>query len=129
MSWGRRAARLSEPEQLPGLAAVLRPHCARSGRWATEAREGEAMGEPAAVVVGIDVAKAALDVAVRPSREQRQLSHDAVGWGELVAWLPVVQPQVIVLEATGGYEMPVVAAWGLAGLPVAVVNPRQVHDF
>jgi transposase len=87
------------------------------------------MGEPEAAVVGIDVAKAALDVAVRPSREQRQLPHDAAGIAELVAWLQELQPQVIVLEATGGYEALVVAAVGLADLPVAVVNPRQVRDF
>jgi transposase len=87
------------------------------------------MREPAAVVVGIDVAKAALDVAVYPSREQRQLATDAAGVAELVAWLQVVQPQVIVLAATGGSEAPVVAAVGLASLPVAVVNPRLVRDF
>ncbi len=87
------------------------------------------MSEPDAVVVGIDVAKMALDVAVRPRREQRELRNDAEGIAELVAWLQVVHPEVIVLEATGGYEAPVVAALGLAGLPVAVVNPRQVRDF
>jgi transposase len=87
------------------------------------------MSEPEAVVVGIDVAKMALDVAVRPRREQRELRNDAEGIAELVAWLQVVHPEVIVLEATGGYEAPVVAALGLAGLPVAVVNPRQVRDF
>src|SRR5260221_85121 len=91
--------------------------------------EGEAMSEPDAVVVGIDVAKMALDVAVRPRREQRQLSNDAAGMAELVAWLQAVHPEVIVLEATGGYEAPVGAALGLAGLPVAVVNPRQVRNF
>ncbi|HEV2458162.1 MAG TPA: IS110 family transposase, partial [Ktedonobacterales bacterium] len=87
------------------------------------------MREPDAGVVGIDVAKAALDVAVRPRREERQLPNDTAGVAELVAWLQTIQPEVIVLEATGGYEAPVVAALGLAGLPVAVVNPRQVRDF
>jgi transposase len=87
------------------------------------------MSEPEAVVVGIDVAKTALDVAVRPSREERHLPNAAAGMAEIVAWLQVVNPQVIVLEATGGYEALVVAALGLADLPVAVVNPRQVRDF
>lgn len=89
------------------------------------------MNEPAEVVVGIDVAKAALDVAVRPSGEQRHLSHDAAGIAELVGWLQSLrpQPQLLVLEATGGYEAPLVAELGVTGLPVAVVNPRQVRDF
>jgi transposase len=87
------------------------------------------MSEFEAVVVGIDVAKAALDVAVRPDRAERHLPNDAQGIAEIVAWLQGIHPQVIVLEATGGYEAPVVAELCLAGLPVAVVNPRQVRDF
>jgi transposase len=87
------------------------------------------MNEPAEVVVGIDVAKAALDVAVRPSGEQRHLSHDAAEIAELVGWLQSLRPQLLVVEATGGYEAPLVAELGVAGLPVAVVNPRQVRDF
>ncbi len=81
------------------------------------------------VVVGIDVAKARLDLAVRPSGEQRQVSNDASGIAEVVTYLQEVAPQVIVLEATGGYEVPVVAELGTAGLAVAVVTPRQVRDF
>lgn len=81
------------------------------------------------VVVGIDVAKARLDLAVRPSGEQRQVSNDASGIAEVVTYLHELAPQVIVLEATGGYEVPVVAELGTAGLAVAVVNPRQVRDF
>lgn len=87
------------------------------------------MNAPEDVVVGIDVAKATLDVAVRPSGEVRQLSNEAAGIAEVVEWLQRVRPQLIVLEATGGYEAPLVAALGLASLPVAVVNPRQVRDF
>ncbi len=87
------------------------------------------MSEFEAVVVGIDVAKAALDVAVRPDRAERHLPNDAQGIAEIVAWLQGIHPQVIVLAATGGYEAPVVAELCLAGLPVAVVNPRQVRDF
>jgi transposase len=87
------------------------------------------MTAPEDVIVGIDVAKAALDVAVRPSGDVRQLGNDAVGIAAVVAWLQRVHPQLIVLEATGGYEAALVAALGLASLPVAVVNPRQVRDF
>lgn len=87
------------------------------------------MSEPQDVVVGIDVAKAGLDVAVRPSGEERHLANDPVGIGEAVVWLQTVHPQLIVVEATGGYEAPLVAELGIAHLPVAVVNPRQVRDF
>jgi transposase len=81
------------------------------------------------VIVGIDVAKASLDIAVRPSGEQRRLDNDAAGIAEVVAWLRATGPHLIVAEATGGYEAPLVAELGLAGLPIAVVNPRQVRDF
>jgi transposase len=80
------------------------------------------------VVVGIAVANARVDRAVRPSGEQRQGSHDASGIAEVVTSLQELAPQVIVLEATGGYDVPVVAELGTAGLAVAVVTPRQVRD-
>jgi transposase len=87
------------------------------------------MSESEDVVVGIDVAKAALDVAVRPSGEERHLANDAAGIADAVEWLQTVHPRLIVVEATGGYETPLVAELGIAHLPVAVVNPRQVRDF
>ncbi len=87
------------------------------------------MNEAEDVAVGIDVAKATLDVAIRPSGEERQVANDPAGIAVVVAWLQSVQPSVIVVEATGGYEAPVVAELGVAGLRVAVVNPRQVRDF
>jgi transposase len=87
------------------------------------------MSDPKDMAVGIDVAKAALDVAVRPSGEERHLANDAAGIADIVGWMQALSPQVIVVEATGGYEAPLVAELGIAGLPVAVVNPRQVRDF
>lgn len=61
-------------------------------------------------MVGIDVAKASLDVAVRPSGEQRRLDNDAAGTTEVVAWLQASGPRgLIVAEATGGYAAPLVA--------------------
>src|SRR5258707_965904 len=87
------------------------------------------MKEAEEVIVGIDVAKASLDVAVRPSGEQRRLDNDAAGIAQAVAWLRAIGAQLIVAEATGGYEAPLVAELGLAALPVVVVNPRQVRDF
>ena len=79
--------------------------------------------------IGIDVAKAQLDVAVRPSGEQWVSATDPASLDELVGRLQALHPELIVLEATGGREAPAVAALAAAGLPVAVVNPRQVRDF
>jgi transposase len=87
------------------------------------------MSEREVVIVGIDVAKAWLDVAVRPSGEQRRLDNDPAGIAATVAWLQMVGPHLIVVEATGGYEAPLVGELGIAQLPIAVVNPRQVRDF
>jgi transposase len=80
--------------------------------------------------VGIDVAKRQLDVVERPSGEHWATGNDAAGVATLVERLRATGPiGLIVLEATGGYEIPVVAALTAAGLPVVVVNPRQVRDF
>ncbi|MPY88764.1 MAG: transposase, partial [Luteitalea sp.] len=75
--------------------------------------------------VGIDVAKAHLDVAVRSAASTRwRVSYDDVGVADLVARLHALAPTLVVLEATGGDETPVATALALAGLPVAVINPR-----
>lgn len=79
--------------------------------------------------VGIDVAKAQLDIAMRPSGERWAIANDDLGITALVVRLQAVQPTLIVLEATGGYQRAVVAALAAAALPVVVVNPRQVRDF
>jgi transposase len=81
------------------------------------------------VFVGIDVAKAHLDIALRPSAEGWRVANDDAGIAPLVGRLQDLQPALIVLEATGGLEMPVTAALTAAGLPVVVVNPRQARDF
>lgn len=79
--------------------------------------------------VGIDVSKAWLDVAVRPSGEMWKVANDESGFAELVEKLKAVGPTVVVMEATGGYQAPAAAALSVAGFVVAVVNPRQVRDF
>jgi transposase len=81
------------------------------------------------MVVGIDVAKAELVVAVRPTGETWAVTNDEPGAAALAARLQREVPEFVVLEATGGYELLAVAALAAAGLPVAVVNPRQVRDF
>jgi transposase len=79
--------------------------------------------------IGIDVARASLGVASRPDGESWRVANNAVGIAALLARLVDLRPSLIVLEATGGLELPVVAALGSAGLPVVAVNPRQVRDF
>ncbi|MCH7978181.1 MAG: IS110 family transposase [Acidobacteria bacterium] len=79
--------------------------------------------------IGIDVAKAHLDIAVHPSGEVWQVAHDTQGVTNLVAQLAELAPTLVVLEATGGLEMSLVGDLACAQLPVVVVNPRQVRDF
>jgi transposase len=92
-----------------------------------------------AVFVGIDVAKGHLDVHLLPAGTAPadaddagtawRTTNDDAGIADLVARLTAAAPALIVLEATGGYQNPAVAALGAAGLPVAVVNPRQARRF
>jgi transposase len=86
------------------------------------------MTEPT-TFVGIDVSKAHLDVALRPSGADFRVANDPAGLAEMVARLTPLSPALVVLEATGGYEIPAVGACQAAGLPVAAVNPRQARDF
>ena len=86
--------------------------------------------------VGIDVAKARLDLAVRraddPPTDARaawSVPHDEAGIAQLVARLTPLAPTLVVREATGGLELPVAAALTVANVPVAIVNPRQVKAF
>lgn len=87
------------------------------------------MGEGKASFVGIDVAKATLEVALRPTGECWQVTNNGQGITELCRRLLEVRPDLVVLEATGGLERLAVAELAHAGLPVVVVNPRQAHDF
>jgi transposase len=79
--------------------------------------------------VGIDVAKAELVVSLLPSAERFTVDNEERGVRTLVERLRSDTPTLIVLEATGGYELLAVAALAAAALPVVVVNPRQVRDF
>jgi transposase len=83
----------------------------------------------AAVVVGIDIAKAELAVAVYPRGAAWTVPHTEAGIRTLTARLQPLTPTLVVCEATGGLETPLVGALAAAGLPVVVVNPRQVRDF
>ena len=87
------------------------------------------MKEKSRLFVGIDVSKDRLDVAVRPTGEAWQVSHDSRGISGLVERLGELAPQLVVLEATGGMEMALAGELAASKLAVAVVNPRHVRDF
>lgn len=81
------------------------------------------------VFVGIDVSKDRLDVHLLPSGEAFAVCRDGQGLDHLTHRLREARPALIVLEATGGFEITVAAAVAGAGLPLAVVNPRQIRAF
>ena len=87
------------------------------------------MATPADVGVGIDVAKAQLDVAVEPTGATWTVPRSQGGLRRLQGQLQALRPTRIVLEASGGYEWLVVETLAAVGLPVVRVNPRQTHDF
>ena len=79
--------------------------------------------------VGIDVAKAWVAVAVRPTGRAGRVNYEDDAVAALVAQLQKMEPAAVILESIGGLETSLVAALATAALPVAVVNPRQVRDF
>jgi len=110
---------LHKPEQLPGL---IKP---ASQGWAM--KEKRLMMEE--TYVGVDIAKNTLDVAVSNSKKAQQFGNDDDGISCAVSYITGQKPTGIILEATGGLEIPLAAALQAACLPVAIVNPRQVRDF
>lgn len=107
------------------VARAKSSNVARTGRGSAH-RGGVPMGD---VFVGVDVSKSRLDVVVRPSGEIWRFSNDEAGFATLVERLKPLEPRLVVMEATGGYQAPAVGALTVAGIAVAVVNPRQVRDF
>ncbi len=87
------------------------------------------MTTTADIYVGIDVAKTHLDVSLLPLGERSRIGYTDAHIADLVGRLQALAPQVIVIEASGGYESVVATALAAVGLPVAIVNPRQVRDF
>ena len=80
------------------------------------------------VFVGIDISKAQLDLALRPEGQFSAPNNEA-GFAQVLERLNAVHPTLVVLEATGGLEIPLTGVLAAAGVPVVVVNPRQVRDF
>lgn len=87
------------------------------------------MNHNSASFIGIDVSKAHLDIAVRPSGECWQVDNNTEGIEQLVCRLQPLEPQLIVMEATGGLEMACAGALAAQQLPIAIINPRQARDF
>ena len=81
------------------------------------------------VYAGIDVAKDKLDIAVHSSEQRWDFANDDEGIKQAVSCLRELSPALVVLEATGGIELPIAASLAVAGMPVAIVNPRQARDF
>lgn len=80
-------------------------------------------------VIGIDVSKSCLDSASAAGGHRRTCEYSPEGVAQLLDWLAPLRPRLVCLEATGGLERHLVSALHLRGIPVAVVNPRQVRDF
>lgn len=93
----------------------------------TQGPTGDPVGSP--TFVGIDVGKTQLEIAVTPSGAHWQSETTASALRALATRLVRLQPQLIVLEATGGYEVPVLGALALAELPVSLVAPSRVRAF
>lgn len=87
------------------------------------------MHESDQVFVGIDVSKAHLDVAVHDEPEVRRIMNDEPGIESLVSQLVALHPVLVVMEATGGFEMPAAVALAAAQVSLVIANPRQTRDF
>jgi transposase len=114
----------------PSTGSSRNPN-SRLGRTSSPHSQGRVMEQPptSPSFVGIDVSKDRLDVHVRPSGLIFAVARDGKGLEQLTAQIRDLAPALIVLEATGGFEITVAAALASAGLPLAVVNPRQIRDF
>jgi transposase len=114
----------------PSTGSTENPN-SRLGRESSPHSQGRVMGQPPAPpnFVGIDVSKDRLDVHVRPSGQSFAVTRDGKALEQLTTQICDLAPALIVLEATGGFETTVAAALAGAGLPLAVVNPRQIRDF
>jgi len=119
------------PARLAGARTVTRPPRPHgsAGAWARADLFGDPARTASALWIGIDVAKDHLDVHVRPTGLAFRVANDEAGITDLVGRLRELPPTALVLEATGGYEIPVVAALAAAGFAPAVVNPRQARRF
>lgn len=87
------------------------------------------MNSNTAIYVGIDVSKATLDVATYPTGEYMSVENSESGIASLLKYLQGRKPALVVMEATGGYQMLAASTLADAGIPVSVMNPKHVRDF
>ena len=115
----------------PSTRTLSNPNSRQGRLKASPYSQGRVMEQSSSstVFVGIDVAKSQLDVHARPAGETFAVSRDGAGLAALTERLAGLAPRLIVLEATGGFEATVAATLSAAGLPLVVVNPRQIRDF
>ena len=78
---------------------------------------------------GIDTTKDRLDVVIIPNSQHQSFANNEEGCEQLASWLGEISPTLIAIEAAGGYEMVAVSILSTAGLPIVVVNPRQVRNY
>jgi transposase len=109
------------------LVVPSNPNGRRGRRARSPIRQGRVAMDM--ITVGIDVSKDRLDVAVCPSGEAFVVERDAAGLERLATRLRQIAPQIVALEATGGFETVAAAALAAAGLPIVVVNPAQIRSF
>jgi len=105
----------------------LNPNSRRGRKARSPIRQGWVAMEN--IIVGIDVSKDRLDVAVRPSGEVFAIERNPIGLEQLTLRLGALSPNLVALEATGGFEIVVAAALAAARLPIVVVNPAQIRAF
>ena len=118
-----------KPEQLIGPRRWREPVSCKAGLTEMIAGREGTLESSTEVHIGIDVSKATLDVAVHQTGAFCSLRNNATGIRSLLAHLRRLKPQLVLLEASGGYERRLLDALAAGGLPAALVNPRQLRDF
>src|SRR5687767_11680656 len=119
---------IHQPEQLSGLQDRTPPSGSSAGISPLYGEE-EQMATSSGCYVGIDVSKNRLDVAVWGEKQEKQVNNTPEGIESFVCQMEKLCPELIVVEATGGYQRGVVEGLFAAGLAVAVVNPARVRQF
>ncbi len=118
-----------KPEQLIGPRQRREPVSCKVGPTGMISAREETLVSSTSVHIGIDVSKGSLDVAVHETGQHSSVANNRSGIRSLVARLRQLQPRLIVLEASGGYERRLLDAIAAVCLPAALVNPRQLRDF
>ena len=100
-----------------------------SSYFARKGQKGSSPMGDGSVYVGVDVSKSHLDVAVRPTGEFWRVENSEAEIAQLVSRLKELEPTIVVMEATGSYEMPLAAALQVVGVPLRVVNPGTPENL